>query len=112
MRINVRCICCGDAELMWALTRLHRPLQRIDIRTCFQSHAGCRRAELLEEAKKNIGSTPLEEAILQYPVETWRVWSSFHPQEYTEDSKVCSALPAEHTVCVLFSLQYLTPVQL
>ncbi|CAK0787734.1 hypothetical protein CVIRNUC_010956 [Coccomyxa viridis] len=50
-------------------------------------HAACLRAELLEEAKKKIGSTPLEEAILQYPVETWRVWSSTYPRKYTEDSE-------------------------
>ena len=96
---------------MWALTRLHRPLQHTDVSTCSQDHAGCRRAELLEEAKKKIGSTPLEEAILQYPVETWRVWSSIHPRKYTEDSEVCSTLPAEHEGDEMWSLQHQTPVQ-
>ena len=64
------------------------------------------------EAKKKIGSTPLEEAILKYPVETWRVWSSLHPREYTEDSEVCNALPAERGVYAVLLLQYLTPVHL
>ena len=61
-------------------------------------HAGSSRAELLVEAKKKVDSIPLEEAILQYPVETWGVWSSIHPRKYFEDSEVCNALPAEHEV--------------
>ena len=74
-------------------------------------YAGFSRAELLEEAKKKIGSTPLEEAILQYPVETWRVWSSTYPRKYTEDSEVCTASPAEHKVDEVLSLQHQRPVQ-
>ena len=61
-------------------------------------HADSSRAKLLVEAKKKVGSTPLEEAILQYPVETWRFWSSIHPRSYSENSEVCNALPAEHEV--------------
>ena len=75
-------------------------------------HAGSSRAELLVEAKKKVGSTPLEEAILQYPVETWRVWSSTYPRKYSEDSEVCTAPPAEHEVDEVMSLQHQWPVQL
>ena len=107
----MRCICWGNAGLMWALARLYRPLQHTDVSTCFQDHAACLRAELLEEAKKKIGSTPLEEAILQYPVATWRVWSSTYPRKYTEDSEVCTAPPAEHEVDEVLSLQHQRPVQ-
>ena len=48
---------------------------------------------------------------MQYPVETWRVWSSTYPRKYTEDSEVCSALPAEHEADEMLSLQHQTPVQ-
>ena len=67
---------------------------------------------LVEEAKKKIGSTPLEEAIQKHPVETWRVWSDTYPRTYSEDSEVSSALRAGHAVCKVLSLHYLMPVQL
>ena len=104
-------LCIDSVGAMLHVCGLHEPLQYACISACLHGHAGCRRAELLKEATKKIGSTPLETAILQYPVETWRVWSSTYPRKYTEDSKVCTALPTEHEGYKTLSPQHQTPVQ-
>ena len=54
-------------------------------------HIGLRHAALLEEARKKIGSTPLEVAAQDFPLEAWRVWANTFSSSYTEDSEVCTA---------------------
>ena len=41
-----------------------------------------------------VGNTPLHEAAEHYPVDAWRVWTSKHQRNYTEESKVNNAVPA------------------
>ena len=55
-------------------------------------HVVAGRAELLEEARKKIGSTPLEIAAQDFPIEAWRAWATTFPRDYTENSQVCTAL--------------------
>ena len=68
-------------------------------------HVGAGRAELLEEARKKIGSTPLEIAAQEFPLEAWRVWTSTYPRSYTEDSEVCSTLLSQEEETEALTLQ-------
>ena len=72
---------CVNAALtpQWAtLLRLHE----FNIQNCAVPN-------FWREQGKKIGSTPLEIAAQDYPIEEWRVWTSTYPRDYTEDSEVC-----------------------
>ena len=80
--IDISCACA--LQLVTGISCMHFNAWRY-------MHVVAGRAELLEEARKKIGSTPVEIAAQDFPIEAWRVWATTFPRDYTENSQVCSA---------------------